>query len=383
MMASEKISLFVLIRDYPVGLAVTKKIDNLLRYLCQQEVGITVLSYRSKFAQPAYGADTSGIRFYSIGNNLNLWHLHRTVVYYFNGLTSLVKNKKSGHKNIFYSIGPVNIENLLFVLGARVLRYKVIFDVNEDYSLFEDKLKAISRLKVFTTQKLDILTYKWAGAITVVSHHLKKKYEGLTKKPVVLIPVTAAEHGGEEKRSEEEQFLVIYAGTFDTKDGVNTIIEGFLKYYSPSSKARLLLIGKSEQQPGYVEKYRLYKSVEFAGYLPDDEFYRKLKEADVLCMCRTNSSFSNAGFPFKLGEYLATGNPVISTRASDVTDYLTDEDVYFVGFDDSSDISRALKRISENPEEARQIGLNGFKKYKQYFSPAVNGKLLHSLLKSI
>ena len=143
------------------------------------------------------------------------------------------------------------------------------------------------------------------------------------------------------------------------------------------------MIGKSDQQERYRIKYKNAENIIFSGYVPDTQFYEMLRNADVLCMCRTNSGFSNAGFPFKLGEYLATGNTVISTRASDVCNYLTDDDAYMVEFESPESISTALTTIITNPEEARRVGLNGYRKYMEFFSPESNGKLLHELLMSL
>jgi glycosyltransferase involved in cell wall biosynthesis len=100
-------------------------------------------------------------------------------------------------------------------------------------------------------------------------------------------------------------------------------------------------------------------------------------------MCRTESGFANAGFPFKLGEYLATGNPVISTKVSDVETYLTAVDAYLIDPNSPQQITRSLKEIVANPEEARKIGLNGLKKCKKYFSSETNGKVLFDLLTKI
>ena len=49
----------------------------------------------------------------------------------------------------------------------------------------------------------------------------------------------------------------------------------------------------------------------YFGLIPDDDYYQFLKDADVLLMTRIDSPYANSGFPFKLGEYLATGNAVI------------------------------------------------------------------------
>ena len=144
-MTSDRINLFVLIRDYPVGLAVTKKIHNLIHYLHQLNIEISVLSYRSKFKQPDYKIDNNDIPYVSIGNDLKLLHLHKTISYFAKGLKNINAGKQRGHKNVFFCIGPLNVENILFVLWAKLLHYKILFDINEDYSLFEDDVKLISR----------------------------------------------------------------------------------------------------------------------------------------------------------------------------------------------------------------------------------------------
>jgi glycosyltransferase involved in cell wall biosynthesis len=382
-MISEKLNMLVLLRDYPVGLAVTKKIHNLLSFLVQQSVPVKILSYRSKFAQPVYRVEDDFIPFDNIGADLKLLYLHRTIGYFWEGLKKIKAFKNKGFTNIFYCIGPVNIENFLFVFWARIMRYRIVFDINEDYSFFEDDVKAISRLKIKTTRKLDVLTHKWASGITVVSTHLKNKYAGMTNKPVALIPVTAGENYRPDEKIRKKKLRVVYAGTFDLKDGVRTIIEGFIKFNKAYADAELFLLGKSEQQTRYQNEYKDRNNIVFMGYVPDKEFYAFLREADVLCMCRTNSGFSNAGFPFKLGEYLATGNPVISTRASDVCDYLTHDDAFLVDFDSPEEIASALMNIAQNHVEADRMGLNGFRKYQRYFSPDTNGRLLHDLLMSL
>lgn len=382
-MISEKLFLLVLIRDYPVGLAVTKKVQNLLTFLSNNGVEINVISYRSKFRQPVPEGKENNIPYIIIGNKIKLFHIHKTIIYLVKGLRSISQKRMKGCNNIFFCIGPVNIENILFVSWAKILRYKIVFDINEDYTFFEDNVKMISRLKIKTTRLLDVLTASWATAITVVSSHLRKKYSAKTRRPVVLIPVTARENCNKSKRAFNKTLQVVYAGTFDLKDGVETIIKGFIQFNREYGDAKLTLIGKSDQQERYSIKYKNAENVIFSGYVPDRQFYEMLRNADVLCMCRTNSGFSNAGFPFKLGEYLATGNTVISTRASDVCDYLTDDDAYMVEFDSPESVANALTAIIHNPDDARRIGLNGYRKYMEFFSPESNGKLLHELLLSL
>jgi len=384
-MKTKELNLLVLIKEYPNGLAVTKKIQNILYYLFSQKIEINVISYRSKFPQPSEKGLDNGIPYVNIGIGLDLklLNLHKTIMYFFKGLYLILKHKKKGCKNIFYCIGAINIENLLFVFWARLLRYKLVFDVNEDYSFFEDQVKIISRFKIWTIKQLDFFTYHWATAIIVVSTHLRNKYLKRNKKHILLIPVTAKENFNPNKSFFNDPLQVVYAGSFDIKDGVNDIIEGFNSFNNIYHNARLILTGKSDQQVIYQEKYKSYSNIIFKGHLSEDEFYDLLKNADVMCMCRTNSGFANAGFQFKLGEYLATGNPVISTKASDVENYLTKDDAYLIEFNSPQQICGALTEIVNNTEVARKIGLNGMKKYQKFFSPEINGKLLYNLLITI
>jgi glycosyltransferase involved in cell wall biosynthesis len=294
-----------------------------------------------------------------------------------------LKYKKEDYKNIIYCSGAINIENILFLFWARLLGYKLVFDIMEDYSFFEDHVKAISRFKAWTVKQLDFVTYRWSTAIIVISTHLMNKYLKRNNKHIVLIPVTAKQNFNPNKKKFNNPLQVVYAGSFDFKDGVNDIIEGFNSFNSVYQNSQLILTGKSDQQIIYQEKYKSFTNIIFKGFMADDEFYDLLKNADIMCMCRTNSGFANAGFPFKLGEYLATGNPVISTKASDVENYLTSDDAYLIESNSSQQICDALSEIVNNPEEARKIGLNGMKKCQKFFSPEINGKLLNDLLITI
>jgi len=378
-------NLIVFIKDYPIGLAITKKIQNILYYLSSQEIEIKVISPRSKFEQPSEIGYDNEIPYENIGMglSLNLSNLPKIIRYYFKGFHLIKKYKKKSNKNIFCCIGAINIENILFVFWAKLLGYKLVFDINEDYSFFEDKVKFNSRFKVWTIKQMDSVTYHWATAIIVVSTHLEKKYLSRNGKHVLLIPVTAKENFNPDKHVFNNPLQLVYAGTFDLKDGVSDIIEGFILFHKVNSNSVLILTGKSDQQLMYKEKYKDHPNIVFKGYLTDDKFYNLLRNADVMCMCRTNSGFSNAGFPFKLGEYLATGNPVISTKASDVENYLTSDDAYLIDFNSPQQICNSLMKIVNNPEESHRIGLNGRKKYQKFFSSEVNGKLFYDLLKTI
>ena len=118
---------------------------------------------------------------------------------------------------------------------------------------------------------------------------------------------------------------ITYAGTFATKDGIDVLLKAFQIVRDRYPGCILYLVGGSKNP---LDKFNenIKCGVEYKGYMDDESFNLFLKDSDILCMTRTNSPFANAGFPFKLGEYLSTGNPVVATHISNIEDYLSNRE---------------------------------------------------------
>lgn len=385
MLMVNKHNLVVFIREYPNGMAGTKRVQNFLDYIVKQGIPINVLAFRGQIVQSSNSGVYKSIPYTSIGAGVKMQfsHLHRIIGYYVKGLIAISKMKKKGCSNIIYNSGGINIENFLFILYAKMLGFKLLLAIEEDYTFFSDNIKAISRFKCWTIEKFDFLNCKWADGIIVISNYLKNKYERLKVKNLVMIPITAYPNHDIGKDKFNNPLQILYAGTFTDKDGVGEIIEGFIRYSHNNANCRLILTGESAQQRIYTEKYKDNKNILFTGRVDDNDFYQLLRNADILCMCRTDSGFAQAGFPFKLGEYLATGNPVISTRVSDVESYLTEDDAFLIDRADPDLISSCISEIVNDPVTARQKGLNGLEKCLKYFSPDINGEKLLEFITAI
>ncbi|MBP5708929.1 MAG: glycosyltransferase, partial [Bacteroidales bacterium] len=133
---------------------------------------------------------------------------------------------------------------------------------------------------------------------------------------------------------------------------------------------KLCLTGKvNEDVRSMIKRYiKNENSVLFLGFLDDKKYYSCVKGADILCMPRNNSIHANAGFPFKLAEYLATGKPVITSLASDVSFYLTEDDAFMYNSGDQKTIESYIKLIITDKQEAMRRGRNGQKKAEMCFN---------------
>jgi glycosyltransferase involved in cell wall biosynthesis len=288
----------------------------------------------------------------------------------------IFKSKKKRSKNLIYFYGEVDIKNFLFVIWARLLGFRVVIDVVEDldavhkFRSFKNKIKYKSA--VFFRKRLN----RFADGFVVVSTHLSNKFsDKFPDSPQFFLPVTINKDllKSERKASPEQPLIVFYSGSFNEKDGLPYLIGGLKKVKDQGKKFKLVLSGKGTDKEmaifwDKVENCGLKNEVDYRGFLNRSSYVNILaNEVNVLCMTRINSAFANAGFPFKLGEFLATGKPVIASKIGDVEKYLSRNDAFLVEPENEEQIRAALINIIENPEAARQVGINGKKVAMSYF----------------
>ena len=92
-----------------------------------------------------------------------------------------------------------------------------------------------------------------------------------------------------------------------------------------------------------------------------------LANSDFLILTRPDNNQARAGFPTKLGEYLASKKPVIITKTGEVTNYLADNrSAYLV---EPGDINGIAEKIlfAINDKQAEKIGLEGFRVAEKFF----------------
>lgn len=179
--------------------------------------------------------------------------------------------------------------------------------------------------------------------------------------------------------------LVTYVGMLnEQKDGVATLMTAFSRVAADFPDVRLRLVGDSDdERVSNVPEFRrvatelgIADSVEFTGQVRRDEIPALLSDASVLVLARPSSQQAEAGFPTKLGEYLASGRPVVVTRTSDIPEYLTDgESAYLAPPNDVDALAERLRSALAGPGAAA-IGAAGRLVAERCFDYRVGGAVL-------
>jgi len=392
--------LFITTEGFPSGMAQTNRIMSLARGLVKRGVSVKVLIGRPterkenqiNFQQRGV---FDGVDFQYVGGRLVwpkkkackmlslLYSILLTIIY--------LLNNRGNYDAIIISNPRVIVDCLLKMAGGKV---KCILAIDE-YPVFERELKKF-RWYYYKVYKIGYNCYDGVLAMTRV---LIKYYKPLTRNniPFTHIPMTV----------EVERFInnnepapinnnyIAYCGNLghNEKDGVPILIKSFSRLKNKFKDLKLVIIGgaKPSEEKELLRKLKLLVSdlhieneVIFTGKISRTEMPKYLNNACLLALARPNSIQAQGGFPTKLGEYLATGNPVVVTKVGEIPFYLEDYvTAYLAEPNNVDDFARKLQEALQNKDASRKIGKNGQALAKNVFNYEKQAKQIIDFLNNI
>lgn len=292
------------------------------------------------------------------------------------GLRFIKHNKSASKKNILYNYGEPDIKNLLFLAYARLKGYRIVLYIEEIPSYEVPDIRFITKLKI----KSAVFLLKWsrylANAVLAISYPLYDNMKEITKGkiPVYLLPISVDLRKFDIHPYQiPDNFKIFYGGSFGQKDGLEYLIKAFEIVYSKFNNVTLILTGKghsANMNPlmDLIHKSPARDKIIFKGFLSNEAYYRLINECDIFVMSRINTKHANAGFPFKLGEFLSTGRAVISTRVGDIPKYLTNnENALVISPNSVDELEDALSFLINKPEEIIPLGAQARKTAEEFF----------------
>lgn len=371
--------LFISAQPYPEGMAGSKRIRLFAEHLAAKHSVKVIVTGSGNGKNPEKGTQ-KGVDFEFIR-----YSRLKSITGIRKAKKILARHRAEKNRNVLLLYDGIGLTNLWFAKQGRRLGYRIATDVVEDYNLHEENAGFMLSTLHKINARVEKHSYQLADGMIVLSTRLKEKFIKLRMQPsrIELVPVSAENVNADVSDPvAKDVFVFVYSGSYGNKDGVEVLIEAFRRLRAKNEKVSLLLAGKINQR--IAELIKNDPSIRYAGLVPDREYYNFLGSADALLMTRVNSPYANAGFPFKLGEYLATGRPVIASKVSDVELYLRDkEDALLVEGSDVNSLLKAMEFAIADRDRMKVIGLNGKKKCRQFFDPEKNGKQLEAFLESL
>jgi glycosyltransferase involved in cell wall biosynthesis len=356
---------------YPKGMATTHHVQNTIDGLkTTPGLSIHVMILRQSSRENVLSGDHEGTPYETVmGDALRLRGLLMAPVFHARARRAVTRLFQPGCRNILYVYGPPCLDNVPTIHRARRLGFKVIFEIVED----DDVAMSVSgscwhRLANAYIRRATHEIGSLADGIVVISSRLEAKFRDLTVGAVPLhfkpISVDMARYPEAPWRLGGTVTL-FYAGSFGHKDGIPVLLDAFERLAARHGGLRLVLTGKGSDADMAVALSRIASSpfrqrIVYKGYLEDAAYRAELTAADIPCMTRISHPYAQAGFPFKLGEYLATGRPVVASRVSDVGRWLRHEDTaMLVEPGSAAGVVQSVEYLLHHPDAAADIGRRG------------------------
>lgn len=255
----------------------------------------------------------------------------------------------------FYSI-------VFYSLLSKLFNFKTILNYVEFYSAMEKGKFQISQK--INDKLFDRFAPSLTDAVFPISEFLiNQTKRGAPSKSYLKIPglTDFGKYEGIPTIYNENYFL--FCGHVGYKEIILFIIDSY-SLLKNNSISLYLVINGNQSDINEVKEYAILKNpdnnIKIYSRLTQNELFTFYKNAIALLIPLRPTFQDIARFPHKTGEYLASGNPVISTNYGEIKHYFTDGINMLLAESYKKDLfAEKMQFIISNPEKAKNIGAEG------------------------
>lgn len=295
-------------------------------------------------------------------------------------LRRVMLHRKKPSFVIFYT--PTFWKMIIPILATRVRGIPVFIEACEVWSTIPtEDIKSLKRkLSTSGDRWLEILIPKIASGVIPISMPISSFYSGLGMPlerhfhlPILVDTGVFENISNSAVDALRSKDYILNSGSFAEKDGIHYMIRAFEDIAKEFPGLYMVFTGGANEETkenilGYLKDKGLSSRIIFTGFIERDQLVWAYQNARGLLCCRSNSIYANYGFPTKLGEFLASGSPVIVTRVGDVDKYLIDEETaYLAESENTASISAAIRKLLLDRHKAKSVGDNGRKIAEKHF----------------
>lgn len=237
----------------------------------------------------------------------------------------------------------------------------------------------------------DPILVKCMDGALPISEFLVSRFERISpNKPLLKIPVLCDFAQFEVAKNEVSQSpYFLFCGALDYREVLDFIIQSFTLLPSEYKANLYLVVG--ETKPGQFKKFK--KDIRDMENVSRIKIFTKLDYSDLVFLYLNAKALliplrptrqDAARFPHKIGEYVASGNPIVTTNVGEIIHYFKNGENALIA--DEYEVSSYVKKmifVLDNPNKAKEIGQKGKELGLNNFNYLNYGQKLKSFLLSI
>jgi glycosyltransferase involved in cell wall biosynthesis len=226
-----------------------------------------------------------------------------------------------------------------------------------------------------------------------ISHFLMDFYKskGFDRRKLFLVPSTVDPTRFINTGVKPVNFNYVgYFGslTFE-RDNVDLLVSAFAEFSKQHNDIQLVLGGfcldsQRKDLIDLIAKLGIQERVVLLEYLTREEVTQYITHASILVMVRSKDLQSQASYPSKLSEFLASSKPVISVNVGEIPLYLKDgEHVFLVEPGNTAALAQKLDYVWNNYGLALEVGQKGRQLTETVFNYNYQAKRMIEFISSI
>lgn len=286
-----------------------------------------------------------------------------------NEILLLMKRKKEGKLDFAILSTHSFSAVLLYAFLSKILGFKTILNYVEYFSGMKESFHGRQRLN---NKLYDKYAPSLADGIFPISEFLIKHIKTTSPhKKIFKIPgLTDFQRYDDIEISEGENYF-LYCGSANYKEIVLFAIDAFALLNNKETFLYLVINGNEKdvsEIKNYISSNPQKENIRLFSRLSQKQLFTYYKNALALLIPLRPTFQDIARFPHKTGEYMASGNPVISTNYGEVNYYFKDmENMLLAETYDVKLFAEKMQFVIDHPLEAQQMGIKGKKIASQLF----------------
>ena len=265
------------------------------------------------------------------------------------------------NSDLFFNV-PIHI--ISKITGIRLIKFAA--EIIDSSQFGNSPLGRLSRAAYMSNFKV---LNKLSDKLIVFSNYLKTEFirMGFSENRIIVQP-NLTDFDYWDISPANTRYDIGYSGAPYKKDGLYDLLEAVRLLDVSGLTVTMLIIGDAtfgnSLIPELMEECKrlgIADRVEFTGLVNSLTVKENLSQCKILAITRPDTIQTRAGFPTKLGEYLALRRPVLATQFGDMAIYFTDGyDVTLAECDNPESIAHKIRWMLDNEEELERITERGY-----------------------
>ncbi len=276
---------------------------------------------------------------------------------------------------------------LRYKIYAKLLGFKIAINLVEMASALDRR--SSFKLRIHNWLMENWLLKRFDGAMPISDKLCEFYGEIAPSKPCIKVPVVCDydRFANIDRITTEPYFL--YCASISFMEVTEFILQAYESLESKQGNKLYLLIGGKQKEKIELLQRELDRrfpegNIKLYSNVPYEQLMKLFTNAKALLIPLRHTLEDTARFPHKIGEYLATGNPIITTNVGEIKTYFKDGATALVSEQYCHhEFAEKMKYVLDNSKSVKDVGLAGKELGEKNFHYRIHGPRIKHFLQNL